>query len=96
MNRINDVTMRFRAYQYGEALPERMGGLTPVGKHSFDLTDEDADVILKALGTFLLLSTMDYAHNFQREREDLQQYIRNMDKLQRIAKAVAAKREPSK
>lgn len=90
MNRINDTTMHFRAYQYGEPLPD---GTEFPGRHSFDLTDDDAEVIIKALGVLLLLSTMDYPHNFQQEREDIQRYIRNMDKLQRIAKAVAAKRE---
>lgn len=73
------LTERIRIYADGDS--ER--GVQP---HGFDFSHEDAENMMSALRLVWLISREDCAHNFQHEREDLQDYIRVMNAMIKIAK----------
>lgn len=82
MNSIEKVINHVRAYQYGEPFE----GEAVTGKHSFDFTDDDAAVILRALEVMNDLAKADYPHNFQRENRWVVDYCYKMTAIQKKAK----------
>lgn len=91
MNRITKTLLHFRAYAYGKGYP---GVVECEQPHSFDLTDEDAHVILKGLETLTLLGAMDYApyhlvaNGIRTITEEDVRWANNITKLQKVAKRI--------
>lgn len=83
-NPIQQTVDHFRAYAYGESCET----FDVSRKHAIDLSETDAYIILKGLEALTLLATIEYPHNFQREREDIARYCANMTAIQKIAKKV--------
>ena len=94
MNRITKTLLRFRGYAYGEPYPDVIDCEQP---HSFDLSGEDAEVILKGLEALTLLGAMDYptshlvTNGICTVKEDDVRWANNIMNLQKIAKHIMAK-----